>query len=111
MAIENGQKGRGPVVQAPSRLDAASAGGFHDELNAAIAASHSVVVVNMTGLDYISNAGLRVLVQAATKIHGSDGRLVLRCLSEDVRTVVENSGISRLLEISPSEEDAVVTGG
>ena len=101
MAMEGGQKERGPVVQAPVRLDSVSAQGFHDQLSAAIAATRGVVVVNMAGLDYISNAGLRVLVQAATKIHRRDGSLVLCCLSDDVRTVVENSGIGRLVEISP----------
>ena len=107
MAMDNGQKGRGPAVQAPARLDSMSAQAFHDQLSAAVAGAHRAVVVNMTAVDYISNAGLRVLVQAATKVCCRDGSLVLCGLSDDVRTVVENSGVSRLVKISESLEDAV----
>ena len=67
MVTQIGRENRVPVIRAPHRLVGVDAQAFHDQLDAAIEAGQGVVVIDMTDLVYISNAGLRVIMQAARR--------------------------------------------
>ena len=101
-----GREHRVPVIRAPHRLVGVDAQVFHDQLDAAIEAGQGVVVIDMADLVYISNAGLRVIMQAARKTRGRNAGLVFCSLSDDVRSVFRTSGLDRLVDIRPSREDA-----
>ena len=96
------------VMRVPRRLVGVSAQLLHDQLEAAIGSTSKVVVIDMSDLAYISNAGLRVIIQAAKKLRSHDARLVLCSPSNEVRSVLGDSGLDRLIDIRPSL-DAVVT--
>ena len=109
MAIQIGREHRVPVVRAPHRLVGVDAQVFHDQLDAAVETAQGVVVIDMADLVYISNAGLRVIMQAARKTRGRNASLIFRSLSDDVRSVFRTSGLDRLVDIRPSREDATRT--
>jgi anti-sigma B factor antagonist len=64
------------------------------------------MVVDFSALDYISSAGLRVLLGAAKKLNGSGGALRLFGLNETVREVFEISGFSKILTVRATEAEA-----
>ena len=106
MVTQIGREHRVPVIRAPRRVVGVDAQAFHDQLDAAIEAAPGVVVIDMTDLVYISNAGLRVIMQAARKARGRNASLVFCSLSDDVRSVFRTSGLDRLVDIWLSREDA-----
>lgn len=64
------------------------------------------VVIDCTALDYISSAGLRVLLGAAKRLGGA-GSLRLFGLNQTVREVFDISGFSKILAVFNTETEAL----
>ena len=63
--------------------------------------------MNLEKLNYISSAGLRVLLAAAKKLRTTGGELRICSLSELVAEVFDISGFDMILPISATETDAL----
>ena len=50
------------LVAAAGRIDLSNAEGFKDTLSAALATAKAALVIDLSGIDYISSAGLRSLM-------------------------------------------------
>ena len=71
------------------------------ELEAAIAALPDTLerlILDFTAVDYVSSAGLRVLLAADQRLSAS-GALILRNVNPDVREVFEMTGFDELLTL------------
>ena len=73
----------------------------------AVLSSAKKVVLNFSDLDYISSAGLRVLLGAAKHLRASGGTLGMFGLNQSVREVFEISGFSTILSVYQSEAEAL----
>ena len=107
MAIEPRRHDRTLVIWTGSRFDGVNAHTFHDRLDATISVGERAVVIDMEELTYISNVGLRVMLQTIRKMQERPARLARCSLSEDVRAAFETSGFDRLVEIHPSQDGAI----
>ena len=67
----------------------------------------SKVALDFTELDYISSAGLRVLLGAAKTLMAKGGSLRIFGLNPSVREVFEISGFSTILAVYPSEAEVL----
>lgn len=65
------------------------------------------LVVDMTTVDYISSAGLRVLLMTLKRLKGSGGQLVLAGLNTSVRQIFDLAGFSTMFAIEPDADRAV----
>jgi anti-anti-sigma factor len=65
------------------------------------------ILVNFEGLDYISSAGLRVLLSTAKRLGGTGGDLRICGLNETVSEVFEISGFSVILNVFATEAEAL----
>ncbi len=72
-----------------------------------VLASAKKVVLDFSALDYISSAGLRVLLGAAKQLRASGGTLRMFGLNQSVREVFEISGFSAILAVYKSEGEAL----
>ncbi|NLX96795.1 MAG: STAS domain-containing protein [Rhodopirellula sp.] len=88
------------------RLDAVSASQAEAALNDAIEAGASRLVVNLAGLEYVSSAGLRVVLATAKRLSRRDGKMVLCELQSGVREVFSMSGLLSILSVAESEATA-----
>lgn len=111
MVMPSGEENQCPVIRVPNRLDGVNAQLFHDQLEAVMDSAPKVVVVDMSELAYISNAGLRVIIQAAKQLQAHDARLVLCAPSNEVRSVFEASSLDRMIDIRPSLEAVAAAKG
>lgn len=89
------------------RLDAVSAVEADKDFSSVIDAGHERLLVNLTNLDYISSAGLRVLLVVAKRIQQNGGKVVLCSLSANVKEVFEISGFSSIFNIFPTSDEAI----
>jgi anti-sigma B factor antagonist len=64
------------------------------------------LIVDCTGLDYISSAGLGVFMSYIEEFRKHDLSLVIFGLSEKVKNVFEILGLDQLLRICQTEEEA-----
>ena len=101
------QNGVTLVVFAGS-LDSNTSPKAQQEIDGVLAAGARKVAIDCTALDYISSAGLRVLLGAAKRLGGgAAGGLRLFGLNETVREVFDISGFSTILAVFGSEADAL----
>jgi anti-anti-sigma factor len=95
------------VLALHGRIDAPSADGVKQKLLAAVASPPVRVVVDLTGVDYISSIGLRGLLEARRKAADLHGMFLLCGMAEHVREVFDLSGLSRVVSIYPTREAAL----
>lgn len=79
------------------RLDTLSAPQLEKEINTASESAENILL-DMTALEYISSAGLRVLLSAQKKISKS-GSMKLTGVSDAVMDVLEMTGFADILNI------------
>jgi anti-anti-sigma factor len=70
-------------------------------------AGNGALVLDFSGVDYISSAGLRVLMIAASKMKAQQGRLVVCSLSSVVSEIFAISRFHRVLTVKPTLADAL----
>ena len=95
------------VVSLAGRLDRNTAGDVQSHLVDRIADGGSRLLVDGSGLDYVSSAGLRVFLIAAKKLDAVGGKLLICGLNPDVYAVFEATGFTKILAILPTREDAL----
>jgi anti-anti-sigma factor len=99
------------VVRPESRIDSSNAAAFESRCAALIAEGPRKVVIDFSGVDYISSAGLRVLLVAAKSARSQGGALTLCGLRGGVREVIEVSGFDTLLGVHDGVNEAAMALG
>ena len=90
--------GKGPgVVALAGRLDAAES----PRAQAALDAVHGIVNLDCTGLEYISSAGLGVLLKTQKRLLAANGKLRLTGVNRQLQDIFLYSGFDQILEIEP----------
>ncbi len=74
-----------------------------------IDAGTSKILINFAALEYISSAGLRVLLATAKKLKASGGDLKICSLNDTVQEVFDISGFSSILAVSANREEALAS--
>ncbi len=95
------------VVRLEGNLDTNTSTEAQEYLNKAIDGGAAKVVVSFDKVDFVSSAGLRVLLATAKRLGGTGGTLRVCGLNETVAEVFEISGFSTILNVFPSETDAL----
>ncbi len=99
------------VVLAPAvRIDHGSAERFKDALRPHLlrcAAGQDQLVLDLSGVDYISSAGLRVLMLARKQAKEQGGTLVVAGLVPVVREIFEISRFTVVFDIFASVREAL----
>jgi anti-anti-sigma factor len=107
MNILTEQREGATIMSIQGRLD-----GHHaQEAEAAFLAltgdGYTRFVFDFSQMQYISSAGLRVVLVAAKKVRTLQGRLICASMSDQVRDVFEMSGFLSILETANSTEEAL----
>jgi anti-sigma B factor antagonist/stage II sporulation protein AA (anti-sigma F factor antagonist) len=101
----------GTVVLAPSgRIDHATAEGFKTSLGphvARCAAGQDRLVLDFSAVEYISSAGLRVLMLAAKQAKAQGGVLAVAALQPIVREIFEISRFTLVLRVFATVDEAL----
>jgi anti-anti-sigma factor len=85
----------GGVVRLQGRLDAAES----DRTLAALDKLAGPLVLDCTGLEYISSAGISVIMQTWKRLHGQGQSLKLAGVTPRVRNVFAYAGLDKVLDI------------
>ena len=97
------------VFKLNGRLDSNTAMGFEQKLFECIESGNQKLILDFKDLDYISSAGLRVILKATKNLKNADGKLVLCAMQDYVKEVFEISGFDSFLPIVPTIDEAVKT--
>ena len=85
------------VVKLSGRLDAVTAPEAEGYLGGLVQEGQTALAVDLTGVDYVSSAGLRVFLVTAKKLKAAGGELSLAGLAGNVKEVIEISGFPSIM--------------
>lgn len=107
MDISEDRKADAVVLALSGKLDATTARTFEDRILGVIGSGTQRLVVDLAQLEYVRSSGLRVFLLAAKRLHSTDRKFVLCSLKEHVRQVFDLAGLSSILSIYNSRDDAI----
>ncbi|UCG13385.1 MAG: STAS domain-containing protein [Deltaproteobacteria bacterium] len=95
------------ILELLGRLDSNTSPEFEKRLFEVIEDGAKSVVVDFEGLDYISSAGLRVLLKATKELKRSQGKMVLCSMKEYIKEVFEIAGFVSIFPIASTVDHAL----
>ncbi len=93
------------IVSIKGNLDAITSPEAEEKLKAEIQNSNKIIL-DLAGLEYISSAGLRVILNIAKILQLQGGYLALAGLGNQVQEVFEISGFTNIFDIYPDVKKA-----
>ena len=107
MKIENQTVDAVTVVMMEGNLDTNTSVDAQEHINGLIDEGAQKLLVDFAKVDFVSSAGLRVLLATAKKLGGIGGSLRICGLNESVNEVFEISGFSTILDVFPTRDEAL----
>jgi len=87
------------ILSVTGRIDAVTAPEMEKVVTNSFAEPNSACILNLSGVDYMSSAGIRVLVLGSKTAVSTDGLFYVSSLQEGVRKVLEIVGFLPLLDV------------
>jgi anti-anti-sigma factor len=94
------------VLRLDGRLDAATVPILERKINTLIEEKHYKIYLDFLRVDYLSSAGLRLLLSFSKKLKAKKGSLVLFAIGEEVMEIIKLAGFEKILLIFETEQDA-----
>jgi anti-anti-sigma factor len=95
------------IIAVDGRIDSGTSGTLEKVLLTSIEEGEKKLLFDFSKMEYISSAGLRVLLMAAKRTGKMGGKTVLCALNPNVREVFDISGFSAIFSIYDFREDAI----
>jgi stage II sporulation protein AA (anti-sigma F factor antagonist) len=107
MEIETAKEKDTVVVSVKGKIDAVTAPEFEKELANLIDRGENTFLLNFSGLEYISSAGLRSILSTAKQLKPKGGNILFSGLKGPVKDVFKISGFGTIFKIFETREDAL----
>ncbi len=95
------------IVALQGQLNSANAGTIEAEVLGLVSGGARNLVLDFAALDYISSAGLRMVLVVAKRLKQEGGLLVLCGMQPHVREVFDISGFLAILNVEPGRAEAL----
>jgi len=95
------------LIEASGRIDSMTANEFGTALSSEVNEGQVYLVLDLSGVDYMSSAGLREMVNTLKKVKRASGDLRIAQPSDRVREVLEMAGLDTIFNIYNTQEDAL----
>ena len=95
------------IFKLNGRLDSNTSQGFETAIFQAIADGSKKIVIDFKDLDYISSAGLRVILKATKAVNREEGKILLCAMQDYVKEVFEIAGFDSFLPIVTTMDEAL----
>jgi anti-anti-sigma factor len=105
--IQLEQRQENLIISFLGSLDALTADQAHRFVGQQLDGGHRQIVIDLGKVDFMSSAGIRVLLDMLKRSRGMGGDLRLAATQPGVQRTLEVSGMVRVLRVYPSAEEAV----
>ena len=107
MSVTREKNGEILLVSTAGQINSANAAELETQLLQWVEEGEHKWVLDMSGVEYISSAGLRVVLLLAKRLKQQGGRVVLCSLQPHVLEVVDISGFLSILDVADSRDAAL----
>lgn len=94
------------IIKVNGSIDSNTAPEIQEKILGASADSKNVII-DLSEVDFVSSAGLRVILMIYRQIKSKDGKVVLVGVSEEIRDVMTVTGFANFFEMVDSIENAL----
>lgn len=105
--FEEDKKGDVLIMRIQGRLDAISSPVTEKKVLEKIIEGSHKLILNFSEVDYLSSAGMRMLLTTTKKIKTLSGQLIVCSISSNVMDILKMSGFDHILQLAESEEEAL----
>lgn len=95
------------IVYIDGRLDAETSVQVENRLNEFREEGHRKMVLDCSKVDYLSSAGIRLMLSLSKKLKADEGKLSICNLHEDVAEIIQMAGFEQILNIYPDQQSAL----
>ena len=95
------------IVSLEGRLETTNASEFEKSIMEIIEGGCAILILDCTGLNYISSSGLRVFLVIQKKMMAVKGQFRLCSLQPTIREIFDISGFSVIFKLFPDQEAAM----
>jgi anti-anti-sigma factor len=100
------------VIKVRGELDLSTAPDLEAPLDAAIAAGSGLLLLDLSECEFIDSTGIALIVRAWQRLdnrsgNGDSGQVVLCCQNEQVRRVLEVTGLGKSIAIFATRDEAL----
>lgn len=107
MEISGESVGGVSVVIARGRLDGTASGPFADQVQGLIGAERPKLLIDFSGVEFVTSAGLRALLAILKKVRSMNGALALCNVQKPVREMLDITGFDGMLNIHAERASAL----
>ena len=105
MKLETSENNGIGTARLEGSLDGKTAPEVREQLGPFLSAN-AKMILDLSTVDYLSSAGLRLLLLLYRELSARKGKLVLLGVSEDIRTVMSHTGFLNFFTLAGSEAEA-----
>ena len=87
------------VLNLKGRVDASTSGQIHENIMDEIEKGSRSIVIDFSEVNYISSAGLRVLIYASKTLAEKSGTFSLCSLNKNIEKILEISGLLKIFNV------------
>jgi anti-sigma B factor antagonist len=95
------------ILSATGEVHVSTAPELAEQLNAALIAGRSRIVLDFTGVEFIDSTGLSVLLNALRRLGRVDGALSLVCTNPTVLRLFEITRLDATFDIGATRDEAL----
>jgi len=105
--IQEEQKEEVTILRLSGRLDAISSPGAEKKVFEYINDGQHKIMLDFQGVDYLSSAGMRMLLSTTKKLKIISGKLVICSVNINVMDVLKMSGFDHVLDLAQGEDEGL----
>ncbi len=95
------------ILRLDGRIDAATTPILERKVQMLIDENHTHLLLDFSQVDYLSSAGMRLLLSVAKKLKAKKGHFVLFSLGDEVSEIIKMAGFDKILHICLNEKEAL----
>lgn len=107
VGVQEEKKGDILILHLKGKLDAISSPLTEKKIFDCINNGQHKLLLDFAGVDYLSSAGMRMLLSTTKKLKALSGKLVLCSITPNVMDVLVMSGFDHVLELAKNVDEAI----
>jgi anti-anti-sigma factor len=107
LKVEIEEHGEKKILRIAGRIDATTTSILEKYISDLFSKHHKWILMDFGKVDYLSSAGMRLLLSSTKKCKTLQGKLVFCNMNEDVMEIIRMAGFERILPIYSNEKEAL----
>ena len=109
MSLNIEDKGNVKIVKLSGKLDVNLSMSIESELEQLVDSGSNNIILELSGVEYLSSSGIRVLISIMRKIKDNNGRLVLSSITDIIKKILKTVELEDLFEVYENVDEALAS--